>query len=196
MARITARIAARIRASGLRRHGIAVALATGLAMASPVAAEERPDPTSEKREACSAHDPLRRPLFGDTHVHTAFSFDAASQNTRGTPRDAYRFARGEEIGLQPYTPAGKALRTVRIDRPLDWTAITDHAEMLGEVRSCLTEGQPGHDSDACWYFRALGPLGMITASRVLIDRDRFQFCGKDGQLCRGTAQAAWRQCRS
>src|SRR4051812_26513848 len=37
------------------------------------------------------------PLFGDTHLHTAFSMDAGAFGARLTPKDAYRFARGEEI---------------------------------------------------------------------------------------------------
>ena len=35
-----------------------------------------------------------RPFFGDTHVHTATSFDAGAFGTTLGPRDAYRFARG------------------------------------------------------------------------------------------------------
>ena len=53
------------------------------------------------REPCADADPLRRPFFGDTHVHTTYSFDANSQDTRNTPRDAYRFAQGEALGIQP-----------------------------------------------------------------------------------------------
>ena len=48
--------------------------------------------SAAEREPCASTDPLRRPFFGDTHVHTAYSFDASSQDTRNTPRDAYRFA--------------------------------------------------------------------------------------------------------
>ena len=59
-----------------------------------------------EREACTNRDPLRRPFFGDSHVHTAYSFDASSQDTRNTPRDAYRFAKGEEVGLQLTMPTG------------------------------------------------------------------------------------------
>ena len=60
--------------------------------ACTAAAEPRPYPVTEKREACAAYEPLRRPFFGDTHVHTAFSFDANTQDTRITPDEAYRFA--------------------------------------------------------------------------------------------------------
>ena len=38
-----------------------------------------------------------RPFFGDTHLHTSFSFDAGVFGARLTPRDAYRFARGEQV---------------------------------------------------------------------------------------------------
>jgi hypothetical protein len=38
-----------------------------------------------------------RPLFGDQHLHTAFSMDAGAFGCRLTPKDAYRLARGEEI---------------------------------------------------------------------------------------------------
>lgn len=38
-----------------------------------------------------------RPFFGDTHLHTAMSFDAGMFGARLGPVDAYRFARGEEV---------------------------------------------------------------------------------------------------
>jgi len=34
-----------------------------------------------------------RPLFGDTHLHTALSFDAGAAGARLGPREAYRFAK-------------------------------------------------------------------------------------------------------
>ena len=37
------------------------------------------------------------PLWGDTHLHTAVSFDAGSFGARLLPPDAYRFAKGEEV---------------------------------------------------------------------------------------------------
>src|SRR5512136_604725 len=37
-----------------------------------------------------------RPLFGDTHLHTMYSFDAGAFGARLGPSDAYRFAKGEE----------------------------------------------------------------------------------------------------
>ena len=98
-------------------------------------------------------DPLRLPLFGDTHVHTAFSQDASTQGTRNTPRDAYRFARGEPLGIQPYDESGKALRRLQLSRPLDFAIVTDHAEQFGEVTICQSPSMPGYDSWVCRMYR-------------------------------------------
>jgi hypothetical protein len=152
-----------------------------------------PYPVTEEREACADHAPLRRPFFGDTHVHTVYSFDANSQDTRNSPRDAYRLAKGEKVGLQPYDAEGNPLRSAQLRRPLDFTAVTDHAELLGEVRICRDESLPGGDSDFCWTYR-LNPMNGFgpMAFRTLLLRDRFQFCGEDGELCRDQAMVVWR----
>ena len=38
-----------------------------------------------------------RAFFGDTHIHTRYSFDAFMFNVRTGPDDAYRYAKGEVI---------------------------------------------------------------------------------------------------
>ena len=115
--------------------------------------EERPPVTdtsvpsftrTEEREPCSDYEPLRRPHYGDLHVHTAWSFDASTQDTRNKPIDAYRFAMGEPMGIQPYDDKDQPTRTIQIDRPLDFTSVTDHAAFMGEVRICTTPGMEGH----------------------------------------------------
>ncbi len=146
-----------------------------------------------EREACANRDPLRRPFFGDSHVHTAYSFDASSQDTRNTPRDAYRFAKGEEVGLQPYDADGNALRKARLQRPLDWTVVTDHAEALGEVRICRDPELAEHDSDLCWMYRNFGPVVFnVMAVRTILGKQRFKICGEDDQHCLATASVVWR----
>jgi hypothetical protein len=90
----------------MRRLAALVALCL---LAAPAARAEVE--RTETRAPCANADPLRRPFFGDTHVHTALSFDAMAQGTRATPHDAYRFARGEAIGVQPYGADGKPLRS-------------------------------------------------------------------------------------
>ena len=73
-------------------------------------------------------------LWGEAHTHTAVSVDAGTMCTVGQ-EDAYRFARGEEV-----TSTG-GLRA-KLSRPLDWLAITDHAEMYGLMPQLLA-GDPG-----------------------------------------------------
>ncbi len=163
-----------------------------LAAALAAAATEAPFERTEERETCVAYDENRRPFFGDSHVHTAYSFDAGSQDTRNTPRDAYRFAKGGEVGLQPFAPDGTPTRTARLDRPLDWTVVTDHAEVLGEVRVCRDPSAPGYDSDFCWIYRGFGPLAMnLVALRTIVGKERFQFCGEDDVSCLKQAAVVW-----
>ena len=91
-----------------------------------------------------------RAYFGETHMHTAYSLDAYIGGTRLTPDDAYRFAKGESVIVDGKKHSRK--------RPLDFVAVTDHAEYLGEMYSTLVEGAPGHDQDLLKQLRNLQTL--------------------------------------
>ncbi len=157
-----------------------------LLVISPLAAEEVGAPQ------CSSYDANRRPFFGDTHVHTTYSQDASTQDTRITPRDAYRFARGAALAIQPYDEEGRGQRTVQLERPLDFAVVTDHAEQLGEVHICKTPGLPGHDSWVCIIYRYLPRVAfyLMNAKYSLIGT-RWGFCGEDGVHCREAASIIW-----
>src|SRR5262249_25751891 len=79
--------------------------------------------------------------------------DAVLFNTLNTPRDAYRFAQGEPVGLPPYDTQGNPARTIQLDRPLDFAAVTDHSEGFGTQSVCFLPGLPGYDSSACQQLR-------------------------------------------
>ena len=74
-------------------------------------------------------------LWGDTHLHTSYSFDAYTNNNfTADPHVAYRYARGEPV-IHPYN------RTrVQIETPLDFLVVSDHAEFLGVIRHIHREG--------------------------------------------------------
>ncbi len=71
-----------------------------------------------------------RPLWGDNHLHTSLSMDAGGFGNRVGLRDAYRLARGEEIIASSGQP-------IRLGRPLDWLAITDHSDGMGFTSDVL-----------------------------------------------------------
>jgi Protein of unknown function (DUF3604) len=143
---------------------------------------------------CAHRDAERRPFFGDLHVHTAFSQDASTQGTRTTPREAYAFARGAPLGIQPFDAEGHALRSVRLDRPLDFAAVTDHAEQIGEVRVCRTPGLPGSDSWICRLYRNFPRAAFfVMNARYSAGGERFGFCGEGGTSCLAAARTVWQE---
>jgi hypothetical protein len=74
-----------------------------------------------------APNPERNAYFGETHIHTSWSFDAYIYgNTKAGPEDAYKFALGQTIKH----PAGY---DIKITKPLDFMAVTDHAEYVGVI---------------------------------------------------------------
>ena len=70
------------------------------------------------------------PLWGDSHLHTSLSMDAGGFGNRLGLREAYRFARGEQVIASSGQP-------VRLARPLDWLAITDHSDGMGLINDIL-----------------------------------------------------------
>ena len=78
--------------------------------------------------ALAQETPQRDVFFGETHVHTSWSFDAyVFGNMLTGPEDAYKYALGQPIKH----PAGYE---VQIKRPLDFLAVTDHSEYAGTLR--------------------------------------------------------------
>ena len=77
----------------------------------------------------------QRVFWGDTHVHTAYSTDAGMVGNRLGPEEAYRFARGEAV-------VSSAGVRARLQRPLDFLVVADHAENLG-LAPMIAESNPG-----------------------------------------------------
>ena len=90
--------------------------------AAPAAAsvEQAPAPPTASEELPSAV------YWGDTHVHTSYSFDAGGWGNTLDPNEAYRFARGEKV------TASGGLET-QLTKPLDWLMVADHSDNMGMV---------------------------------------------------------------
>jgi hypothetical protein len=65
-----------------------------------------------------------RVFWGETHLHTSYSWDAGLVGNSLDPDKAYRFAKGEQVVASSGQP-------VKLVRPLDWLVVADHAESLG-----------------------------------------------------------------
>ncbi|RUX08801.1 DUF3604 domain-containing protein [Mesorhizobium sp. M8A.F.Ca.ET.059.01.1.1] len=103
-----------------------------------------------------------RPFFGDTHLHTGASFDAGAFGARLTPRDAYRFARGEEITASSGQPA-------KLSRPLDFLVVTDHSDNMGMFPD-LFAGKPEVIADPqakTWYDMIKSGQGGDAAIQII-----------------------------
>ena len=166
---------------------------TNLPEAQPTA-PQRPYSITEERTPCADYAPTRRPRFGDLHVHTARSQDASTQDTRISPADAYRFAQGDPLGIQPYAEDGRPMRRVQLTRPLDFAAVTDHSEQLGEVHICRTPEYEGHGSLACRFYRRFPRVAFFAFNgRYSMFGSRWGFCGDDAENCLGAARIVWQE---
>ena len=84
--------------------------------------------------AAASSEPTRV-LWGDLHLHTAWSFDAFIFTTTATPEDAYNFAKGAALAH----PVGGAYQ---LDRPFDFLAVTDHSEYVGVINAAADPANP------------------------------------------------------
>ena len=112
---------------------LAASLIAILMISQPVAASDAGTPTKDMLSNAytgKVYSPYakrgipERPLWGDSHLHTSLSMDAGLFGNRLSPREAYRFARGEEV----VSSTGQA---VRLSRPLDWLVVADHSDGMG-----------------------------------------------------------------
>lgn len=125
-----------------RLVSLGLALASFAILGAPNAIASQPSYSPYVDESIPRHV-----YWGDTHLHTSWSVDAAVLGrTTLTPEAAYRFARGEQVtatnGMQ-----------VKLRQPLDFLVITDHAEYLGLMQQ-IQRKDPlllATDQGATWY---------------------------------------------
>jgi hypothetical protein len=103
-----------------------------------------------------------RVYWGDTHLHTSFSMDAGAFGCRLGPREAYRFAKGQEV-------TASSGQRVRLARPLDFLVITDHSDGFGFF-PMLFRGDPavvGVPQGRRWYEMIQSGQGAAAAIEII-----------------------------
>ncbi|WP_277749311.1 DUF3604 domain-containing protein [Parahaliea mediterranea] len=168
----------RLLQSPCTRFGRQVGLSLALALLGAIGLEAGATPAAT------------RLYFGELHLHTAHSLDSyIFGNTHG-PEAALRFAQGEALTLY-----GGA--TVRLQQPLDFVAITDHAEYMGELFRCTQAGSGSYESQACLAIRQrdLREFAVMSAS-VTDGERRAAICGDHPENCSRAAANIWRDTRA
>jgi hypothetical protein len=168
---------------------------------SPVAPDRAP--AAAAAQVCPDREPLRQVYYGDLHVHTVRSFDAYLYDTRATPDDAYRFARGAPLGIAPLDAEGRPTRSLRLERPLDFTAVTDHAELLAENALCTLPGSAAYETEPCRTYRGSpddDPAGrLLRRSRAFTSGSEWRYnpevCGEQGGQCLEAGNRVWTEIR-
>lgn len=127
----------------------------------------------------------RDAYFGELHLHASYSLDAYGFGTRLTPDGAYRFAQGEEVGLPG---GGKTKITV----PLDFAAVTEHSEWLGEINMITDENHPKYADEFAEQARSGDENFFKTILAAENSGNRpADFSGKDGQYARAALKTVW-----
>jgi hypothetical protein len=130
-----------------------------------------------------------RVFFGDTHLHTSFSMDAGAFGARLGPRDAYRFAKGEEL-------TASSGQLVRLSRPLDFLVVADHSDNMGFFPQ-LFSGDPKLLADPTgrrWYDMVQSGEGADAAIEIIVSFSQGRFPQALAFLPGSPAyRSAWRQ---
>ena len=175
--------------------GMLVTVSAGCSKFDAPILEEQFDPAAASpplQQEPVPYNPTRNLLWGDLHIHTALSYDAFTMGTRALPDDAYVFMKGGTIAHGLGYP-------IRGSRPLDFGAVTDHAEYLGVPR--YLAGEEGNAPDQvlidtlkdgnAWKFSTLFTYrGLFKMGSK--DRREENF-GRDD--LRGVSVSAWNEVR-
>lgn len=155
------------------------------AAAQPATPTAAADVTTPADSSEPQSNPDRNAYFGDLHVHTQYSFDAFVFGTRRTPDDAYDFAKGAGI-------EHAAGFEMKMQRPLDFQAVTDHGTYLGMLPAMYDENSEVFDHPVAKATReAKGAIERRAAFDALLPRIGGQLEVPDDLLDLGIVRSAW-----
>ena len=132
-------------------------------------------------------NPLRDAYFGELHLHAAYSLDAYGWGTRLDPDGAYRFAQGEEVSL----PSGGK---TKISAPLDFAAVTEHSEWLGEAHMITNKDHPQYNHEFARQARD-GDENFFKTVLAAEDSGKrpASFSGDDGEHAYTALKSVWQE---
>lgn len=152
-----------------------------------------PELAASEASRCDSFEPGQKQVYwGDMHVHTSISLDAYAFGTVDGPEAAFAYARGEPV--QFYGD------TIRLERPLDFTAVTDHAEWMDLMYIC-TEPENANDL-YCQNLTAQksNPLvgaqifqGYVVPTITQAEPQRTPICVEDPERCLSAAANQWQR---
>jgi hypothetical protein len=149
---------------------------------------------SEDRQPCDFRSATRNAYFGDLHIHTGYSYDARPLGIKNTPADAYRFARGESMPIPPFDEDGVPRSTAKLATPLDFAAVTDHAEFFGEFALCTDATGEFYEANACRGLRGQDSASYFEYIKIVLDEEPSrieEICGEDGAACFEASRSPW-----
>lgn len=164
---------------GNRKHGVCAAgLGCALLALSAACLGEQ-----EPYSPWAGKDYPREVFWGDTHLHTSYSLDASLFGlTDWTPEEAFRFARGETL------TASNGMRA-RLNQPLDFLVVSDHAEYFGVMRELRAGGM--EDDAAAQDWRRMVEQGDL--GRVMLEISQTYATGKPAVTLPDDGAAPWNE---
>ncbi|MCD4721005.1 MAG: DUF3604 domain-containing protein, partial [Desulfobacula sp.] len=135
-------------------------------------------------------NPLKNVYFGDLHVHTSLSLDAyMCGNTNYTPDQAYEFAQGKKLEHV----SGEILQ---LSEPLDFVAITDHAESFGIFDGCKAPGLTEKQKEFCAKLDSPSLAYYYKLRKNVLERPPKRpadYCGEDDSFCIEHGKTTWKR---
>ena len=132
-------------------------------------------------------NPERNVYFGETHLHASYSLDAYGIGTRLDPDGAYRFAQGEEVSL----PGGGK---TKITAPLDFAAVTEHSEWLGEIHMITNRDHPKYNHEFARQARDGDESFFQTIlSSEMSGKRPASFSGENGEHAYAALKTVWQE---
>jgi hypothetical protein len=136
-------------------------------------------------------NPINNLYYGDLHVHSSWSFDASLSGNQLGPKEAYQFARGKKLHL-------RSGEIAQLSVPLDFAAVTDHAEGFGIFEGCADPQITPKQIEFCALFEdpSLSTFLMLRKEGTSRPPVRNSFCGEGGQFCIKHGKTTWQRTQS